>query len=167
MKCVGLSPGNSVAVCYTFGIRSLEAGFNLVVIIIGIFAVPEVINTVGKLNQKVATSKVEKKLFYIPKWKEICENFGVMLSSIIGTLIGIIPGMGSGATSLISYELVKKPPSIPSVSGGEFTGIFSCESANNAVTGGALIPMLSLGVPRDTGASIIVGALLLEVTPKS
>lgn len=168
MKCVGLSPVDSVAVRYTFGIRSLEAGFNLVVVIIGVFAIPEVISTVGKLHQKVTTSKIEKKFFYIPKWKEIKENLGVMLSSsVIGTIIGIIPGMGGGAASLISYEQAKKTSKHPQTFGtGEPAGIFSCESANNAVTGGALIPMLSLGVPGDTVASVIMGALLLQgVTP--
>lgn len=168
MKSVGLSPVDAVAVRYTFGMQSLESGFNLVVVIIGVFAIPEVINTVGKLNQKVTTAKLEKKFFYIPKWSEIKQNISVMISgSIIGTIIGIIPGMGGGAASLISYEQAKKSSKHPETFGtGDPAGIFSCESANNAVTGGALVPMLALGVPGDTVASVIMGALLLQgVTP--
>ena len=168
MKCVGLSPVDSVALRYTFGIKSLEAGFNLVVVIIGIFAIPEVISSVGKMDQKVISTKLEKKLFYIPSWREIKDNLGVMLSSsVLGTIIGIIPGMGGGAASLISYEQAKKTSKHPETFGtGNPAGVFSCESANNAVTGGALVPMLALGVPGDTVASIIMGAMLLQgVTP--
>lgn len=168
MKCVGLSPVDSVALRYTFGIPSLEAGFNLVVVIIGVFAIPEVINTAGNLRAKVTATKIEKKFFYAPKLHEIKENLMVMLSSsVIGTIIGIIPGMGGGAASLISYEQAKKTSKHPERFGtGEPAGLFSCESANNAVTGGALVPMLSLGVPGDTVASVIMGALLLQgVTP--
>ncbi len=168
MKCVGLSPVDGVAIRYTFGNTALEAGFNLVVVIIGIFAIPEVINTAGKLHEKAAVTKIEKKVFYFPKLSEIRDNLKVMFTgSIIGTIIGIIPGMGGGAASLISYEQAKKMSKHPEKFGtGTPEGIFSCEAANNAVTGGALIPMLSLGVPGDTVASVIMGALLLQgVTP--
>lgn len=168
MKCVGLSPIDGVAMRYTFGASSMEAGFNLVVVIIGIFAIPEVLSSVGHMHDKPAAMQIEKKFFYVPKWSEIRDNLKIMLAcSVLGTIIGIIPGMGGGAASLISYEQAKKMSKHPERFGtGTPEGIFSCESANNAVTGGALIPMLSLGVPGDTVASVIMGALILQgVTP--
>lgn len=93
--------------------------------------------------------------------------FGATSGGLVSAILLRIPGMGGGAASLISYEHTKKTSKHPETFGtGEPAGIFSCESANNAVTGGALVPMLSLGVPGDTVASIIMGAMLLQgVTP--
>lgn len=168
LRSVGISPVDGIALRYTFGAVSIESGFNLVVIIIAVFAIPEIFSALGELKNKMVLSKVEKKRFYIPKLKEIKENFLVMLSaSVLGTVIGILPGMGGGAASLISYESAKKASKHPEAFGtGCAEGIFSCESANNATTGGALIPMLALGIPGDTATAVIMGALMLQgVTP--
>lgn len=168
LTTVGISPIDGVAMRYTFGNVALESGFNLIVVIIAVFAIPEIINSVTRMKEKNKPMKVDKKLFYIPKFKEIKENIKTMLaSSVLGTIIGILPGMGGGAASLISYEQAKKLSKTPEKFGtGTPEGIFSCESANNATTGGALIPMLALGVPGDTAVAIVMGALLLQgVTP--
>lgn len=164
VKMVGMSPVDSVAIRYTFGNAMLENGFDLVVIIIGIFALPEIIHNIGKINEKVTPAKIEKRIFFIPKLHEIKENFLVMIQgSIIGTVIGILPGMGGGAASLISYEQAKRTSKHPEKFGtGYEPGIFSCESANNATSGGALVPMLALGVPGDTVTAIIMGAIAMQ-----
>lgn len=168
LTTVGMSPVDGVAARYTFGSQMLENGFNLIVVIIGVFAIPEVIYNIGKIHEKNKPVKVEKRLFYVPKLREIKENLGVMLqSSIIGTVIGILPGMGGGAAGLISYEQAKRTSKHPEKFGtGYEPGIFSCESANNATSGGALVPMLALGVPGDTVTAIIMGAIAMQgVTP--
>lgn len=167
-KVVGMSPVDGVAARYTFGNYNLESGFNLVVVIIGIFALPEILNSIGELKVKAKPVKVKKRLFYVPTLKTIKENLGTMIrGSVIGTAIGILPGMGGGAASLISYAQAKKGSKHPELFGtGIAEGIFCCESANNATTGGALIPMLALGVPGDTVTAIIMGALTLQgITP--
>jgi putative tricarboxylic transport membrane protein len=120
------------------------------------------------IDRKANVAKVKKRWFYVPKLREIKENLPIMLQgSIIGTVIGILPGMGGGAASLVSYEQAKKTSKTPEKFGtGYAPGIFSCESANNATTGGALVPMLALGVPGDTVTAIIMGAISLQgVTP--
>ncbi|ONI38347.1 hypothetical protein AN639_01875 [Candidatus Epulonipiscium fishelsonii] len=165
---VGMSPVDGIASRYTFGFSGLENGFDLVVIIIGIFALPEIIYSLATIHEKIVPIKVEKKLFYAPKLSSIKENFKIMLQgSFLGTVIGILPGMGGGAAGLISYEQAKRSSPTPEKFGtGHEAGIYSCESANNATTGGALVPMLALGVPGDTVTAIIMGAIALQgLTP--
>lgn len=168
LTTVGMSPVDGIAARYTFGIYQLENGFDLVIVIIGVFALPEILHSIGSISDKATMAQVEKKWWYFPKLKDIKENFGVMLQgSIIGTVIGILPGMGGGAASLVSYEQAKRSSKTPELFGtGIPAGIFSCESANNATTGGALVPMLSLGVPGDTTTAILMGAIALQgITP--
>ncbi|NBI89386.1 Tat pathway signal protein [Lachnospiraceae bacterium] len=168
LKTVGMSPVDGVAVRYTFGNYMLENGFNLIVVIIGVFALPEIIYNVGNIHAKEKAAKVDKRWIFIPKLREIKENLGVMLqSSVIGTVIGILPGMGGGAAGLISYEQAKRTSKHSEKFGtGYEPGIFSCESANNATSGGALVPMLALGVPGDTTTAIIMGAIAMQgITP--
>ncbi len=168
LKTVGVSPVDGVAMRYTFGLDSLANGFDLVVVIIGVFAISEVIKQISKIAVKPKLMEVKKKKFYFPSFATIKRNIKVMIfSSFLGTFIGILPGMGGGAASLISYEQTKKMSKTPEKFGtGCEEGIFSCESANNATTGGALIPMLALGVPGDTVTAIIMGALMLQgITP--
>lgn len=161
---VGVSPVDGVAKRYTFGISSLSSGFELVVVIIGVFAISEMIKQSMILSEKNVPMQVSNKRFYMPSFSVIKRNLKVMLSSsFLGTFIGILPGMGGGAASLISYEQAKKMSKTPEKFGtGCEEGVFSCESANNATTGGALIPMLALGVPGDTVTAIIMGALMLQ-----
>lgn len=164
LNTVGMSPVDGVAARFTFGNYNLENGFNLIVIIIGIFALPEILYAVQNIAVVPKPVAVQKKWIYVPDWKVIKANFGVMIrGSVIGTLIGILPGMGGGAASLVSYADAKKASKTPEKFGtGCAEGIFSCESANNATTGGALIPMLALGVPGDTTTAIVMGAIALH-----
>lgn len=168
LTTVGMSPVDGVAARYTFDLYYLESGFDLVVIIIGVFALPEIIHSIGGISKIPRPAKVKKRLFYLPPWKEIKDNAMTMLKgSIVGTAIGILPGMGGGAASLISYEHAKSTSKTPEKFGtGCVEGIYCCESANNATTGGALVPMLALGVPGDTVTAIIMGAIALQgITP--
>ena len=164
LKFVGVSPVDGVAMRYTFNLAALENGFQLIVVIISVFAIPEMIKAMGQLNVKATALPTERKLIYVPKWKSIRRNLRTLFTcSFLGTFIGILPGMGGGAASLISYEQTKKTSKHPELFGtGTEEGIYSCESANNATTGGALIPMLALGVPGDTATAVILGALMLQ-----
>ncbi|NQT58036.1 MAG: tripartite tricarboxylate transporter permease [Bacteroidetes bacterium] len=164
LKTVGMSPVDGVAARFSFGNYNLENGFNLIVVIIGVFALPEILNSIGKIKNIIKPVKIRKRIFYVPKGKDIRENLGTMLKgSFLGTIIGILPGMGGGAASLVSYAQAKRTSKTPEKFGtGCAEGIFCCESANNATTGGALIPMLALGVPGDTTTAIIMGALTLQ-----
>ncbi len=168
LKTVGMSPVDGVASRYTLGFPELDNGFDLVVVIIGVFALPEIIHSLGNIADPTKPAPVEKKLFFLPKLESIKNNLLTMLKcSFLGTAIGILPGMGGGAAGLISYEQTKRSSKNPELFGtGHEPGIYSCESANNATTGGALVPMLALGVPGDTVTAIIMGAIALQgLTP--
>lgn len=96
--------------------------------------------------------------------KDIKRHFvNFMRSSVIGTVIGILPGLGGGPAGLMAYAAAKKSSKTPEMFGnGCDEGIAASESANNATTGGALIPMLSLSVPGDTSTAVIMGAFAIQ-----
>jgi putative tricarboxylic transport membrane protein len=157
---VGMSPIDGIAQRFSFGNVNLENGFNLIAIVIGIFALPEILNNVGKLKEVIHPVEIEKKRFYMLPLSQIKKYFGTFIrSSIIGSIIGIMPGLGGGPAGLIAYAQEKRLSKTPEEFGnGTGYGIAASESANNATTGGALIPALSLSIPGDTSTAIIIGA---------
>ncbi|MEG2117369.1 MAG: tripartite tricarboxylate transporter permease, partial [Clostridia bacterium] len=163
-KTVGMSPIDGVAYRFSFGNVNLENGFALIAVIIGVFALPEIINNASKLNERIQAGKVDKKIFHMLPFKDIKRHFWNMLrSSSIGVFIGILPGLGGGPAALLSYATAKKCSKTPELFGqGCDEGVAASESANNATTGGALIPMLSLAVPGDTSTAVIMGALAIQ-----
>ena len=164
ISCVGVSPIDGVAMRFTFGYVELENGFALIALIIGLFALPEVLNSAGNLRGTNKQSDFEKKWFYFPTWPQIrVQLVNMTRSSVIGTIVGIMPGMGGGPAGLIAYAQAQKASKTPELFGkGCPDGVAASESANNATTGGALIPMLALGVPGDTTTAIIMGAIALQ-----
>ena len=163
MTTVGLSPIDGVATRYTFGSVSLKNGFAMVAVVIGVFAMPEVLKNAGRLRSARPKLQLEKRLFYILPLQEMKELAGTILrGSVLGTIVGVLPGLGGGPACLMGYAMEKRFAKDPESFGtGNPHGIAAPESANNATVGGALIPMLSLGVPGDTNTSIILGAFTL------
>ncbi len=163
MTTVGLSPIDGVATRFAFGNVSLKNGFDMVALVIGVFAMPEIVKNAGRILQAKPEIKLEKKIFYILPFKEMRELAGtIMRGSVLGTIVGILPGLGGGPACLMGYAMEKRFAKDPETFGtGNPHGIAAPESANNATVGGALIPMLSLGVPGDTNTSIILGAFTL------
>lgn len=163
-KCVGASPVDGVAFRFSFGNVNLENGFNLVALIIGVFALPEIMNNASKLKDKLVVSKIEKKFFYMMPLREIkAQLINMLRSSVIGTIIGILPGLGGGPAGIMAYSAAKKFSKEPDEFGkGCPDGVAASESANNATTGGALIPLLSLSVPGDTSTAVILGAFMIQ-----
>lgn len=166
-KCVGQSPIDGVALRYTFGTDFLRSGFALVAVVIGVFALPEIVNNAAQMKNAIPVGEVDKKLFHVLDFKSIIRYLGNMLrSSIIGTVIGILPGLGGGPAALVSYAAAKKASDHPeSFGNGAEEGVIASETANNATTGGALIPLLSLSVPGDTATAVMMGALTIQGIP--
>jgi putative tricarboxylic transport membrane protein len=164
LKTVGMDPNTGSIIRFNFGYHELDSGFHLIAIIIGVFALPEVLNNAGRLMEKIKPATFKERRFFVPAWKDIKAQLGNMVrSSIIGTIVGILPGLGGGPAALIAYAQARKFSKTPEEFGkGCLDGIAAPESANNATTGGALIPMLSLGVPGDTTTAIIMGALMIQ-----
>ena len=164
LACIGLSPIDGMAVRFTFGIKELNAGLQMILVIIGVFAFPEVYNAIGNIKDDTKPSTFRKKFFYTPEKSVIKSQLGNMVrSSAIGTFIGILPGMGSSTAGILAYTQAKRLSKHPEQFGtGCYEGIAAPEAANNAVTGGALIPMLTLAVPGDTTTAIIMAALMIQ-----
>jgi putative tricarboxylic transport membrane protein len=130
--------------------------------LIGLFAVSEVFSEVqktGKIQQ--ITANLNR---YFPTWADIKYCFKCLCrSSLIGTGIGSIPGAGGDIAAFISYGEAKRASKHPERFGtGEIDGLAASESANNACAGGAMIPLLSLGVPGDAVTAVLLGAFVIQ-----
>ncbi len=154
---------------FTFGIQDLENGFSQLPVMIGLFAVAEVL--------KVAASGIKAKdgtlLEYHTKGsgltlKEFKDQFvNFIRSALIGIGIGILPGIGGATSNIIAYSVAKQQSKYPEKFGtGIIDGIVASETSNNAAIGGALIPLLTLGIPGDTVTAMILDGLTLHgITP--
>ncbi len=165
MSCVGTSPIDGVK-RFQMGIPAMSGGFQLMSVVIGVFALAEMLNSVkliGSSRIHVDGNVVRKNDFFLTaaEWKK---NLGTMFrSSVIGTIAGVLPGLGGAAGSMLSYMQAKKASKRPEEFGnGSEEGIIASEAANNAVTGGALIPLLSLGIPGDAATALVMGALTVQ-----
>lgn len=162
---VGLDPMTSYP-RFTFGNISLLSGISFIAIMIGLFAVSEALVMVEerlKLGDKVKNVVANYKL---PTWKEL-RGLGpsFLRSSTIGTFIGIIPGAGADVAAFVSYNEAKrfsKKGEKALFGKGNPKGVASAEAANNAVTGGSMVPLLTLGIPGDSVTAIMLGALVVQ-----
>lgn len=165
--CIGLAPLDSSA-RYVFDITALKAGFNTVPVLVGLFAFPELLKLVQKRNTKFEKLQVKKAKGFGFSFKEFKSQIGNWLySSLIGIGIGILPGIGSGVSNLVAYGAVKKKSKYPEKFGtGIMDGIVASEASNNAAIGGAMIPLLSLGIPGDAVTAMLLGGFVLQgLTP--
>lgn len=153
---------------FAFKNINLFSGINTSCAMLGIFAISEAFTKLvseksGEKHQAIELSKAGIVPFNI-----VCKNwFNMLRSAVIGTVVGIIPGTGVGVASWLSYNEAKRSSKNPEKFGtGAYEGIFAPEAANNAVTGGALVPLLTLGIPGDVVTAILLGALLIQgITP--
>lgn len=145
----------------TFESRYLAGGINLAPTMIGTFAFSQVIKKVFNANASDSTVQDFAKQTY--PWKELFSHWKILLkSTLIGTGIGAIPGTGPALAAFVSYNSAKNSSKTPELFGtGIDEGIIAPESANNAVTGAAFIPLLSLGIPGDTATAVLAGAMTI------
>lgn len=152
---------------FTFGQFQLIAGFNLLAVVIGVFALSEVL-TRAAASRDDAAPLVDFNGIVLPKlseWKGRIK--GLVKSVLIGNGIGILPGTGAATAAFISYaEARRSAPTRANFGKGEPDGLIASESANNAVTGGALVPTMALGIPGDAITAVMLATLTLHgVTP--
>lgn len=147
---------------FTFGTVTLLGGIHYVIAMIGLFGVSEALYQIRTLHIKPVKQDVSK---IIPSWSVILKYLPLSLrTSLIGVLIGALPGTGGDIAALIAYDHAKrsvKKPSRP-FGKGAYEGLIAPESANNAAIGGAYIPMLTLGIPGDAVTAVIIGALYIH-----
>jgi putative tricarboxylic transport membrane protein len=160
---VGIDPINGI-MRYSFGQFYLSTGFDLIPIIIGCFALPEVYLTLerySKQDKSIADSKVMMKLLSLKEMLRM--KFTFIRSAIIGTLIGILPAAGGTIGSIVSYGIAVRSDKDPERFGqGAYEGIIASEASNNACVGGAMVPTMILGIPGSGTSAIIMAAFMIH-----
>ncbi|GHV34883.1 C4-dicarboxylate ABC transporter permease [Synergistales bacterium] len=165
LSMVGMAPLDSFT-RFTFGYYQLLSGFDIVVILIGVFAVTDII--LSGFGRRTLAEKMEKKEFKLNgfgiSWLEFKQQFGNLIrSSLIGIGIGILPGIGGSTAGLLAYTATKNASKYPEKFGtGVVDGVIASETANNAVIGGSLIPLLTMGIPGNTVTAIFLGGLIIH-----
>lgn len=162
VKCIGIDPLQGTY-RLTFGSDILARGVDLVPALIGLFAVSELFNQIEKKTLKMTRPpKLEKAEKH--SWLELLRYKWLMLrSSVIGVVVGACPGTGAAIAAFLSYGTAKSTSKHPEEYGnGSEEGLLASETANNAVTGATLIPMLTLGVPGDSVTAVLMGALTIQ-----
>ena len=163
LACIGIDPIKG-DIRFTFGSPLLAAGIQLIPVMIGLFAVVEVYKQLSKKKEKKAemvSGSVSTKLM---SFKEIWEmKVTIARSSILGTVIGILPGAGATIAAFLSYAIEVRSSKDPTSYGkGNPRGVAASEAANNAATGGAMVPLLALGIPGGNAAAIMATALAIK-----
>jgi len=169
MAMIGYDP-RTAELRFTLGLPYLHDGLSLVPVFLGLFALAEVIALIasgretlsGRLRAQALGGSAGDGV------RAVFRNFGLFLrSSVIGTVIGALPGIGSSVAGFIAYGHASQTARDASGFGkGDVRGVLAPEAANDAKDGGALIPTLALGIPGGTGTAVLLGALTLHgLTP--
>lgn len=147
---------------FTFGDPSMMGGLNFIAVLIGLFAIPEIIamawNPVAHLGKTRALGKTRVTLGdYLSSFKSIVRG------SMIGVFLGSIPGIGAAPSAFLSYSEARRTSKNKENFGkSEIEGVAASEAGNNGVAGATLIPLLALGVPGDVITAIIIGAFMVH-----
>ncbi|WP_110691063.1 tripartite tricarboxylate transporter permease [Salinicola endophyticus] len=147
---------------FTLGSMQLMGGIHYVVVMIGMFGVAEAFFQLHQLDTQPVRQKVDKIL---PSLSLVLKFLPLSIrTSLIGVIVGALPGTGGDIASLFAYDHAKRTVKKPSKPFGEgaYEGLVAPETANNAAVGGAYVPMLTLGMPGDAVTAIIIGALTIH-----
>jgi len=147
----------------TWDVHQLNSGLKLLPVLIGVFAVSQIIADIVEIDRRYERVKVAGRgiLMSWRDWKAQAVN--LVRSSLIGTWVGLLPGVGASIGSVIAYTTAKNMSKTPERFGkGSEEGIVASEAANNATVGGALIPLIAMGIPGSVIDAILIGALMIH-----
>jgi len=163
LACIGLDPLLGVP-RMTFGTRFLTSGIEMIPVMIGFFAVTEVLKQTNKPSKLDAVGGQQQTNTKMPSVKEMLSiKWLVLRCSTLGTVIGILPGAGATIASFLCYSAEQKLSKHSEKFGtGIIEGIAAPEVGNNAAVGGSMVPLLSLGIPGGNAAAIMMSALVLK-----
>jgi len=147
---------------FTFGNMELNDGIGVIPLVMGLFGISEVFTELEKGEQiEVIKTRIKNLLPTREDWRQ--STGPIMRGSVLGFLLGIIPGGGGIIANFMSYIMEKRISKHPETFGtGEIAGVAGPEAANNAAAGGALIPLLSLGIPMNATVALLFAALLIH-----
>ncbi len=159
---IGLDPVTGVQ-RFTFGSVYLDGGVTLIPLLVGLFSISEVMR---QIENPVRASNVSMGLGASARafGTVLTRGINYIRSSVTGVMVGVLPGVGGVTASFLSYRLALlfKKDSDPEFGKGNPDGVIAAETANSAVTGGALIPMLALSIPGDPIVAVLMGGLVLQ-----
>ena len=167
LSTIGMDPVSS-EMRFTFGLHGLSSGIDLLPFIVGLFPLSEVFYRVYQLYTCPSCSAIDCRKIDFPSIRNWLPRLGGMVrSALLGTGIGILPGTGAAPAAFISYTIARETSRNGDNFGkGEPDGVIAAETANNAVTGGAMVPTLALGIPGDAETSLMLAALTIHhITP--
>ena len=159
---IGLDPLTGV-LRFTHGVKHLYDGLGFVPIAMGAFGMGEILSSTQESAEGRVVQKVRLREL-LPTWKELRDSWGpVLRGSVIGFFLGLLPGSAHIVSSFLSYLVEKRMAKRPEEFGsGRIEGVAGPETANNAATGGAMIPFLGLGIPTGPPAAVMMIALLIH-----
>ncbi|HAT60699.1 MAG TPA: hypothetical protein DCS60_08015 [Opitutae bacterium] len=147
----------------TFGINALNDGFKLLPVLIGLFAINQIFRDIINLKKKSQSKEIETKGLSLELADFRRQVLNMIRSSVIGTWIGLLPGIGANIGSVAAYTVAKNSSKKREKFGtGHDEGIVSAEAANNATIGGALIPLVAMGLPGSVVEAVLLGALVVH-----
>jgi putative tricarboxylic transport membrane protein len=159
----GLDPSSGVN-RLTFGSVQMTAGFEILPVILGIFAISQLLaDTINIEDEDTDHVRANMKGILVSARDYVVHGWNMIRSALIGIGIGILPGVGATIASIVAYTTARRASKRPEMFGqGSEEAIVAAESANNATTGGTLIPLLTLGIPGGLADSVLLGALIIH-----
>jgi len=147
---------------FTFGLFELKSGVPLLPMLIGVFAIPEIVTVIGDRSHQIKSAgKVLGERLKLSEFKRCFRT--ICRSTAMGTIIGVVPGLGQVVAAMMGYTAAKNASETPENFGkGELEGVAAAEAANNAVNGPTMVPLLTLGIPGDNVTAILLGAFIAQ-----
>lgn len=143
----------------------LEGGVHIIAALIGLFAIPQIIEMLegGRINRQYQIIKVQPHSIVAAFRETISKTRAAVIGSVVGVVVGLIPGAGGQIAGLVSYDQARRfSPNRDKFGTGESEGVVAAESANNAMVGPSLVPLLTLSVPGSPTAAVLLGGLLIH-----
>jgi len=148
---------------YTFGIPELQDGVGFIIAVVGLFAIAEVFSAMEEIVKKIRPEIIRLKgsvWLTLEEWNGSVKP--ILRGSVVGFVIGVLPGAGGTIASILSYVWEKRLSKHPEQFGkGAVAGVAGPEAANNADTAGAMVPLLTLGIPGGGATAVMLGAFIM------
>lgn len=148
---------------YTFGFTDMTAGFRLLPVLLGVFVISQLLKEAEKSLSGAKIVSLSRDARFPDRATWMTQSGNLLRSSVIGTFIGILPGVGASISAMVAYGVARMVSKTPTKFGtGHDHGVVASEAANNANVGGALVPLITLGIPGAPVDAILLGAMVIH-----